>query len=131
MIRKSLSAITVIALGFGMTGCSGFKANAEDCKSILVYVDEVNSLIDATTAKISDSSYRRAGARLWSEKLDELERDVKPREEQLQEALADWVSNSRAVADAIQPNSMDTRALNEAADAFQASNVVLGNMCSN
>lgn len=132
MFRKTLGAVAVVSLGLGLAGCSsaGFKANAEDCASIEVYIDEVNVLIDATSARMSDTSMRRAGASLWSEKLDELESEVKPRESQLQEALNDWVAKSRAVANAIRPYKMDQRVINEASDAFQISNVLLGSMCS-
>ncbi|MCX6485893.1 MAG: hypothetical protein NTX78_04560, partial [Rhodoluna sp.] len=66
----------------------------------MAYIKEVNALVDATNAGISDSSYRRAGANLWSEKLDELGREVVPREPELRDALADWVATSRAAANA-------------------------------
>jgi hypothetical protein len=130
MLIKTLSAVTVIALGIGLSGCSGFKANSEDCSSIMAYIKEVNALVDATNAGISDSSYRRAGANLWSEKLDELGREVVPREPELRDALADWVATSRAAANAMKPNKLDSEAINQAVDAFQNANSTLGSMCS-
>jgi hypothetical protein len=96
----------------------------------MVYIKEVNSLVDATNTRFSDNEFRRAGATLWSEKLDELEREVQPREPQLQDALADWVATSRAVATAIKPNRVDSNIVSESIDEFKSANSLIGGMCS-
>lgn len=129
-MNKILGSFAVVCLGLGFSGCSGFKANSEDCSRIMVYINEVNALVDATNARFSDNEFRRAGSTLWSEKLDELEREVVPREPKLQEALAEWVGTSRAVATAIKPNKMDSKAVSEAIDEFKYANSIVGSMCS-
>jgi predicted polyphosphate/ATP-dependent NAD kinase len=130
--RKAIVAVTVLGIAMGVSGCSGFRANTEDCDAIRGYISEIVAIQNATIAKISDNAYRRSGIKLWTAKLDELEAGVSPREAQLESALADWIAKSRAVAETFRPNllDLDTAALDKAAGEFQSSNQTLGSMCS-
>ena len=130
--KRAIVAATVLGIALGVSGCSGFKANAEDCDAIGGYINEIVALQNETTAKISDNAYRRAGINLWIEKLDEMEAGVSPREAQLESALADWITKSRAVAETMRPSllDLDSAALDKAAGEFQSANQTLASMCS-
>ena len=130
--KNFLAVVAAVGLALGLSGCSGFRANPEDCSAIGSYVQEIVALQNATNQKFSDNSYRRSGIKLWTAKLDSLAGEVSPREPELKAALSDWISTSRAVAETLKPNilEMNTGAVNEAADAFQVANKTLGSMCS-
>jgi hypothetical protein len=130
--RKAVVAVTAIGFGLLLSGCAGFRANPEDCSAIGGYVKEIVALQNATNDNFADNSYRRAGIKLWVEKLDELETSVHPRETELKEALSNWIATSRGVADELRPNvlDIDTDAVNKTANQFQSANQALGSMCS-
>ncbi|WP_296646609.1 hypothetical protein [Rhodoluna sp.] len=131
-LRKTVVAVTVLGITLGLSGCSGFKANAKDCEAVGGYIKEIVALQNATTAEISDNSYRRSGIKLWTAKLDEMEAGVLPREAQLRTALEDWIAKSREVAETLRTSllDLDSAALDKAAGEFQSSNQTLGAMCS-